>query len=151
MPILASLAIEAKERTNVSSMRGCRAILLYPMNALVNDQLGRIRRLFGDERVASFLQKGRSRNIQFGSYTSKTPYPGVPKSGKTTAHIEKMFENFYLKYAGDAEKVKELQSKGKWPSKDLVQFYAKNKEQIDTFKTGKKQGKRRVSKIGIYV
>ncbi|MBU5671065.1 DEAD/DEAH box helicase [Paenibacillus brevis] len=146
MPILASLAIEAKERTNVASMRGCRAILLYPMNALVNDQLGRIRRLFGDERVASFLQKGRSRNIQFGSYTSKTPYPGVPKSGKTTAHIEKMFENFYLKYAEDAEKVKELQSKGKWPSKDLVQFYAKNKEQIDTFKTGKKQGKRRVTK-----
>lgn len=144
MPILGSLAIEATERTNVASMRGCRAILLYPMNALVNDQLGRIRRLFGDERVASFLKKGRSRNIQFGSYTSKTPYPGVPKSGKTTAHIEKMFENFYLKYAGDTEKVRELQSKGKWPSKDLIKFYAKHKEQNDAYKTGKRQGKSRV-------
>lgn len=144
MPILGSLAIEATERANVASMRGCRAILLYPMNALVNDQLGRIRKLFGDERVADLLKQGRSRNVQFGSYTSKTPYPGVHKAGKTTAHVEPMFENFYLKYAGDIEKVKELQAKGKWPSKDLVNFYDKNKEQNTTYKTGKRQGKPRI-------
>lgn len=144
MPILGSLAIEAADRPNVASLRGCRAILLYPMNALVNDQLGRIRKLFGDERVASLLKKGRSRNVQFGSYTSKTPYPGVYKSGKTTAHIEPLFEKFYLKYAGDANKVRELQAKGKWPSKDLIKFYAKQKEQLEAYRTGKRQGKPRI-------
>ncbi|MFB9275761.1 DEAD/DEAH box helicase [Cohnella cellulosilytica] len=144
MPILGSLAIEATERPNVASMLGCRAILLYPMNALVNDQLGRIRKLFGDERVAGYLKKGRTRNVMFGSYTSKTPYPGEPKAGKTTAHIEPMFEKFYLKYAGNMEKVKELKAKGKWPSKDLIKFYAKEMEQQEIYKTGKRQGKPRV-------
>lgn len=144
MPVLGSLAIEAADRPNVASMRGCRAILLYPMNALVNDQLGRIRKLFGDERVAALLKQGRARNVQFGSYTSKTPYPGVHKSAKTTAHIEPLFEKFYLKYAGDVNKVRELQTKGKWPSKDLIKFYAKHKEQNETYRTGKRQGKPRV-------
>lgn len=144
MPVLGSFAIEATDRPHVASMRGCRAILLYPMNALVNDQLGRIRKLFGDERVAALLKQGRARNVQFGSYTSKTPYPGVQKSAKTTAHIEPLFEKFYLKYAGDANKVRELQAKGKWPSKDLINFYAKHKEQDETYKTGKRQGKPKV-------
>lgn len=45
MPIIGKLAIESSERPKSASLPGCRAILLYPMNALVNDQLARIRRL----------------------------------------------------------------------------------------------------------
>ena len=51
MPILGKLAIEAS--TNPSQFKdqaAIRALVLYPMNALVNDQLGRLRLLFGDER-----------------------------------------------------------------------------------------------------
>lgn len=70
MPILGELAIEVEERLNTANMPGCRAILLYPMNALVNDQLGRIRRLFGDEKVSEILKGKRIRPIRFGSYTS---------------------------------------------------------------------------------
>src|SRR6266436_2885775 len=51
LPILGKLATEAKHHKAAFSKPGVRAILLYPMNALVNDQLGRLRLLFGDTRV----------------------------------------------------------------------------------------------------
>ena len=52
LPILGKLAREAADtgrtfRTNTAM----RAMVLYPMNALVNDQLGRLRLLFGDRRI----------------------------------------------------------------------------------------------------
>ncbi|WP_413731478.1 DEAD/DEAH box helicase [Sodalis sp. RH20] len=76
MPIIGKLAIEGAERPESAALPGCRAMLLYPMNALVNDQLARIRRLFGDTDVAKILSKGRSMPVRFGSYTGRTPYPG---------------------------------------------------------------------------
>lgn len=141
MPILGSLAIEGEERPTTASVPGCRAILLYPMNALVNDQLGRIRKLFGDERVSKVLREGRKRPVRFGSYTSRTPYPGKANSSKNTTHLEPIFEDFYLKYAGNEEVISELKDKGKWPSKDLVKFYAKEKVAKEIYKTGKNKGK----------
>ncbi|WP_066400356.1 DEAD/DEAH box helicase [Neobacillus mesonae] len=141
MPILGQLAKEGVEQSETASMPGCRAILLYPMNALVNDQLGRIRKLFGDERVANVLKKGRNRPVRFGSYTSRTPYPGEASSNKNMTHLKPIFEEFYLKYANNLQAVEELKDKGKWPSKDLVGFYAKEKETEKVYKSGKRQGK----------
>ncbi len=51
MPIIGNLALERLERAESYSMRGVRALLLYPMNALVNDQVARLRRLLGSEHV----------------------------------------------------------------------------------------------------
>ncbi|WP_035295387.1 DEAD/DEAH box helicase [Brevibacillus thermoruber] len=144
MPILGSLAMEGALRPHTASMPGCRALLLYPMNALVNDQLARIRKLFGDERVAVALRHGRNRPVRFGSYTSRTPYPGERSGAKDATHIAPMFENFYLKYSGDGETKTLLNEKGKWPSKDLVSFYAKELEEVGTFQSGRRQGTPRV-------
>ena len=47
-PIMAKLASEAHDAKKSWCKRGVRAIILYPMNALVSDQVGRLRRLFGD-------------------------------------------------------------------------------------------------------
>lgn len=146
MPILGSLAVEGEERAETASMPGCRAILLYPMNALVNDQLGRIRKLFGDERVAKVLKKGRNRPVRFGSYTSRTPYPGEPSPNKNMTHLKPIFEDFYLKHSNDEQAVAELKDKGKWPSKDLVNFYAKDKEIESTYQSGKKLGKKYIKR-----
>lgn len=55
------------------------AIVLYPMNALVNDQLRRLRRtLASDEALA--WQRGHLQGnlIYFGRYTSQTEVPGRP-------------------------------------------------------------------------
>ncbi|MCI3918744.1 DEAD/DEAH box helicase [Paenibacillus sp. TRM 82003] len=146
MPILGSLAIEGKESTGTADMPGCRAILLYPMNALVSDQLGRIRKLFGNERVAQILKGKRSRPVRFGSYTSKTAYPGALDGSKNMSHLAPLFEDFYLKYSSNSAFVSEMKEKGKWPSKDLVKFYAKDKEVIGSYQSGKRKGKQRISR-----
>lgn len=144
MPILGMLAQEAATRPDSAKMPGCRALLLYPMNALVNDQLSRIRRLFGDERVAKLLAAGRGRPARFGSYTSRTPYPGTRTGTKDSRHIGTAFEDFYKKYADDAGTVAQLTAKGKWPSKDLAGFYGEGKMERTTWKTGKRKGQPRV-------
>ena len=46
---------------------GVQAIFIYPMNALANDQLGRMRELLGD------------RGVTFGRYTSQTPRDELPE------------------------------------------------------------------------
>ncbi|MBD0313453.1 MAG: DEAD/DEAH box helicase, partial [Microcoleus sp. T3-bin5] len=38
-PIIGHLLLEAKDRPQSWQMPGCRALLLYPMNALVSDQV----------------------------------------------------------------------------------------------------------------
>ena len=48
LPIIGMLAQEGIDRPSSAAKPGFRALLLYPMNALVNDQLSRLRRLFGD-------------------------------------------------------------------------------------------------------
>lgn len=119
LPILAQLVREARVSPSSAGMPGCRALLLYPMNALVNDQLGRLRRLLGNEQVASKLKLSRNRMVQFGIYTSRTPYPG-PRS--TDGDTDKLAPLIRQLFKVPAEKRTELISEGKWPSKDMEQF-----------------------------
>jgi ATP-dependent helicase YprA (DUF1998 family) len=49
MPILGALAMESSLRPESWQLPSVRALLLYPMNALVSDQVARLRRLLGDE------------------------------------------------------------------------------------------------------
>ena len=129
MPILGQLALEGVHSTASSKQRGVRAMLLYPMNALVADQLARVRKMFGNPEVAKRLASLRGRPVQFGMYTSRTPYPGIRERDKDVKHIQEMFEGFYLTRDGvnwrENEEVKQvLYPNGKWPCKDLLGFYA---------------------------
>jgi len=78
-PMLGQLLREsqrAKQRDEVMQ-RGVKALVLYPMNALVADQTVRIRDLFGTHKMAQMLQeKGAGRYCQFGMYTGRTPSHG---------------------------------------------------------------------------
>lgn len=80
-PLMSKLASEARNQKNSWKMRGVRTIIMYPMNALVSDQISRLRRLIGD-RENKFLTIFRDtcgldvRRPQFGMYTGRTPYPG---------------------------------------------------------------------------
>ena len=47
-PLMAKLADEARNRTDSWELRGVRTVIMYPMNALVSDQVSRLRRLIGD-------------------------------------------------------------------------------------------------------
>lgn len=88
-PLLAKLANEARNQTDSWAHRGVRTVIMYPMNALVSDQVSRLRRLIGDPKD-KFLKIFRDtcgadvRRPQFGMYTGRTPYPGSePKKSKT--------------------------------------------------------------------
>ena len=47
-PLMAKLADEARNSPETWCDRGVRTIIMYPMNALVSDQISRLRRLIGD-------------------------------------------------------------------------------------------------------
>ncbi|MGV5493762.1 DEAD/DEAH box helicase [Pseudomonas sp. XP2] len=146
MPVIGSLAVEGAERPTCAAMPGCRAMLLYPMNALVNDQLARIRRIFGDTDAAGILRQDRPFPIRFGSYTGRTPYPGKRDSGRDERFIKPLFEQFYQKVAKIPSVQGELARIGRWPSKDLVGFYDDDSVQTKTWAAGKRQGKQFISK-----
>jgi len=74
LPLLGKLAREAcASPASFRNQPAVRAMLLYPMNALVNDQLGRLRSLFGDHRLVALFQKWAQRPARFARYTSRTP------------------------------------------------------------------------------
>jgi ATP-dependent helicase YprA (DUF1998 family) len=140
LPVLAKLAAEASASPTSFAMPAVRAVLLYPMNALVNDQLGRLRLLFGDDRVAGQFTAWAGRPARFARYTSRTLYPGVRTRAKDQSRL-KPIERFYIsllqQVAGPdspqrdqaRELIANLQRRGKWPAKpDLQGWYGASHE-----------------------
>lgn len=138
LPILAKLAIEANTHPASFAKPAVRAVLLYPMNALVNDQLGRLRRFFGDESVAGMFTAWGGRPARFARYTSRTPYPGVRTAKKDQERL-RPFGDFYVDLidrAADpedpgsesaADLIENLRSRGKWPAKpDMKAWYGRS-------------------------
>ncbi|WP_126241880.1 DEAD/DEAH box helicase [Burkholderia gladioli] len=140
MPIVGALAIENAERPASAEVPGFRALLLYPMNALVNDQVARIRRLIGNDEVNSTIRGSRKRPIRFGSYTGRTPYPGVRSDTKDATHIAPLFDEFFCKLEASPEDKAKLESIGRWPSKDLIGFYGESAIGKRTIAKGKSKG-----------
>jgi Lhr-like helicase len=123
MPILGSLALEPEISMQSAKLPGCRAILLYPMNALVNDQLSRLRRLLGNADLAALLSKKRERLIRFGMYTGRTPYPGNASSEKDGERLSPLFDKLFNNISEEIRVL--LESEGKWPAKNMHQFAAR--------------------------
>jgi len=75
MPVITNLIEESKswpqpeERTHA-----VRALIMYPLNALAEDQMVRLRKTLEDEDVKSWLDTNRRGNrFTFGRYTGRTP------------------------------------------------------------------------------
>jgi ATP-dependent helicase YprA (DUF1998 family) len=149
LPILGKLASEAHTRGSVfGNTPAVRALVLYPMNALVNDQLGRLRLLFGDERVVSQFNSWAGRPARFARYTSRTLYPGVRDEAKDKVRLKpigKYYVQNLLDAANDAAPnqatatalVTELKKRGKWPAKpDLVDWYGSKSSRWKDSNTG---------------
>jgi len=123
IPVLARLADEAIHRPDRFSRRAVRALLLYPMNALVNDQLGRLRMLFGAPAVRQTFRSSAGRPAKFGRYTGRTLYPGVRSGKRDQKRLGTL--DYYLKIedraregSAEARQLAEtLRSKGRWPAK----------------------------------
>ncbi|MBX3177717.1 MAG: DEAD/DEAH box helicase [Candidatus Hydrogenedentes bacterium] len=149
LPILGKLAQEAHEQGRAfGSMAATRALVLYPMNALVNDQLGRLRVLFGDDRIVDQFVDWSGRPARFARYTSRTLYPGVRTVDKDQLRL-KAIGDFYVRYlelaqGPDSEEqraakriVDQLKTRGKWPAKpDLLAWYGRKGMRWQDTKTG---------------
>lgn len=126
MPILGAMAIEADSRPQSWLQPGCRALLLYPMNALVNDQISRLRRILRQEEVARQLQGARNHRATFGMYTSRTPYPGEEDVKKNEIRLGSFIKKAFIDLPPEAEE--RLKKEGKWPAKDLKQYLSSSFE-----------------------
>jgi hypothetical protein len=65
------------QRSHERREAAVRALILYPMNALVEDQLTRLRKaLDSDEARAWYTERRRGNRFYFGRYNGATPVPG---------------------------------------------------------------------------
>jgi len=77
------------QRNHETRASAMRALVLYPLNALVEDQLARLRDGFDNPLVRSWLDDNRSGNrFYFGRYTGRTPVSGV----RTSARVSQLRE-----------------------------------------------------------
>lgn len=119
-PLLARLASEASSSHEWQNDRAVRVILMYPMNALVADQVSRLRRLLGDQDgkfVSAFrhIAGPMSRRPQFGMYTGRTPYAGMndpTRNEKLATSLERLLPN-----ENDDSYYNQLLNSGKIPAK----------------------------------
>lgn len=119
-PILTDLIYEANESPKSWEKEGIRALVLYPMNALVSDQLGRMRKIFGkdnDEYQKLLNGHGKRRRARFGMYTGRTPYPGENDEKKNKG-LGKVIKSNYI----DSSAFEELKKIGRIPAKNLSKF-----------------------------
>lgn len=134
-PLMAKLASEGRNSKRSWSHRGVRAIVMYPMNALVSDQISRLRKMLGDpqQNFAHIFRNVCGPNVrrpQFGMYTGRTPYPGEP-SVDEDQKLEKTLRNVVLpKQDSDRNFYERLLKDGKIPAK----------VEIEGFLQGLKQG-----------
>jgi len=100
-------------RSHEQRPKALRAIILYPMNALVNDQLRRLRRtLASPEAIQWQLNNLNGNLIYFGRYTGQTKLAGIP-TDKTSTKWKTYISETLTKWQNFDEESKKL---GDWPN-----------------------------------
>jgi ATP-dependent helicase YprA (DUF1998 family) len=90
-----------------------RSIILYPMNALVNDQLTRLRRILSLGNSPVWQRANLNGNvIHFGMYTSLTPIAGTWEDEWRREEIDRFLQEVQLDWDNLPEHHQEL---GGWP------------------------------------
>ena len=93
-----------------------RAIILYPMNALVNDQLRRLRKMLSSDAAMAWQYKHLNGNlIYFGRYTSQAMLPGSPDNGNKRSDWEQYLSRIKTEWENMGE---ELRLSGNQPRPD---------------------------------
>ena len=84
-----------------------RSLILYPLNALVEDQLMRLRRACDSREARQWLDSNRSNNrFYFGRYTSLAPVSGQ-KKGNNIRRLRERLDELRKQY----EKVRDSEEK----------------------------------------
>lgn len=81
---------EAQRARETGRLPGIRALILYPMNALVEDQLVRLRRALDSDKARLWLDHNRQgHRFYFGRYTGKTPVSGLSTNAQAVERLRR--------------------------------------------------------------
>lgn len=125
-PIVARAIEEALNRPEDFKIPAVRTLIIYPMNALVSDQLGRFRKLMGNKEFMDIFTSSTNaeRIPHFGMYTGRTPYSGESKKQSNINLAERYREQYLIdENASEAEKKEQrrkingLKSINKYPAR----------------------------------
>lgn len=108
-PIISNEILEALYKPEEFEMEAVRTLIIYPMNALVSDQLARFRKTLGSKAFSDIFQSETKSNRlpHFGMYTGRTPYPG-DNALETNKKLADSFRKQYLIEDGiSTEKIEE--------------------------------------------
>jgi Lhr-like helicase len=97
--------------------KAVRAIILYPMNALVDDQLIRLRRALDGDRARAWLDDHRrGHRFYFGRYTGNTPVPGNPTNRRAVGNLRR----YLLEAEERSNRAREL---SRQPGRNDMQYF----------------------------
>lgn len=125
-PIIARSIEEAINRPSDFEKPAVRTLIIYPMNALVSDQLARFRRIMGSEEfMRIFTSSTESWRIpHFGMYTGRTPYAGESKKDKNMSLADTYLKQYTVdesvseeEQANQTRKIDGLKKINKYPAR----------------------------------
>ena len=101
LPVITRLVQESKS-WDTTRIPAVRALVLYPLNALVEDQMVRLRKALNSTEIRTWLDQHRNgHRFYFGRYTGRTP--GTPSQiKKDMSKIEKSLCNDWNKIQDNA-------------------------------------------------
>lgn len=92
---------------------GIRGLILYPTNALVNDQLRRLRGLLNSDKALTWQDEALNGNrIYFGRYTGHTQVPGEPSEAPRRQRLTAWLDVVEAEWGDLSDK---LRDSGGWP------------------------------------
>lgn len=139
-PIIARCFDEAKNHPAIFKYEAVRTLIIYPMNALVSDQLARFRKIIGSPDFKDIFTRDThaTRIPHFGMYTGRTPYAGDAKKASSQELAMTFRENYLIDETADADtqrkqtnNIKGLKSINKYPARfgeDGLRVFIENLE-----------------------
>ena len=126
-PIIAKSIDEAITRPVSFKKNAVRTLIIYPMNALVSDQLGRFRNILGSDKFKNhFVEASHAARLpHFGMYTGRTPYAGEPKPS-SSKELATTYRNSYLVDANASEEKQREQEENIKGLKKINKYPARN-------------------------
>lgn len=125
IPLLIKLLSESKNWVGYNKRsRAIRTMILYPLNALAEDQVVRLRKILEDSISKEWLDENRNGNrFFFGRYTSKTP-----KSNNDCESDRKNWNT--IKYQLKNNKIEDEEIKYYFPNFEFDSCEIKSREQM---------------------
>lgn len=139
-PIIARCFDEAKNHPDIFEMEAVRTLIIYPMNALVSDQLARFRKIIGADGFRDIFTRDTyaTRIPHFGMYTGRTPYSGDAKPASSRELANTFRENYLIDETADMDtqqrqtnNIEGLKSINKYPARfgeDGMKTFVENLE-----------------------